>query len=117
VLEELVRFFGCGRVRPKGPASSVLTYSVHSLQELAASVIPFFERERLVIKQRDFERFADIVSAMRRKEHLRPEGFERLVSLAYAMNAHGKQRARSLEQVLSGSSETARQASFDLPVE
>src|SRR5215831_2295026 len=30
VLDELVRFFGCGAVRPKGPKSSVLTYSVWS---------------------------------------------------------------------------------------
>jgi hypothetical protein len=115
VLEELVRYFGCGRVRPKGPASSVLTYSVDSLQELTDKVIPFFERHPLVIKQRDFERFVDIVSSMRRKEHLRPEGFERLVRLAYAMNANGKQRARSLEEVLAGSSETARQAPLDSP--
>jgi hypothetical protein len=40
----------------------------------------------------DFLRFADIVGAMRRKDHLRPEGFERLVRLADAMNADGKQR-------------------------
>jgi hypothetical protein len=47
---------------------------------------------------------------MRRKEHLDPSGFERLVRLAYGMNAHGKQRSRSLDEVLAGSSETARQA-------
>jgi hypothetical protein len=115
VLHALVRFFGCGHVRPKGPASSVLTYSVHSLQELERRVIPFFEQHPLVIKQDDFHRFTDIVSGLRRKEHLRPEGFERLVRLAYTMNAHGKQRARSLEEVLAGSSETARQALLDSP--
>jgi hypothetical protein len=46
----------------------------------------------LVVKEQDFLRFADIVGAMRRKDHLRPEGFERLVRLADAMNADGKQR-------------------------
>src|SRR5438132_10109540 len=58
----------------------------------------------------DFRLFAEVVRSMRRKEHLQPDGFERLVRLAYAMNADGKQRARTLEQVLTGSSETARQA-------
>src|SRR5271155_5695907 len=37
-------------------------------------------------------------------------GFERLVRIAYGMNANGKQRARTLEQVLAGCSETARRA-------
>src|SRR5207253_2428125 len=48
--------------------------------------------------------------AMLRKEHLDPNGFERLVRLAYSMNEHGKQRARSLDEIIVGSSETARQA-------
>src|SRR3989304_7304459 len=34
VLEELVSFFGCGRIRSKGPGSSVQTYAVDSLKDL-----------------------------------------------------------------------------------
>ena len=86
MLGELVVFFGCGRIRPKGPKSSVLTFAVDSLRDLERAVLPFFER----YPSRD--------------------GFERAVRLAYGMNAAGKQRARSLETVLAGSSETARQA-------
>jgi hypothetical protein len=110
VLEELVMFFGCGKVRGKGPDSSVLIFAIDSLQDIEDRVVPFFERHPLVIKQADFERFATIVRSMRRKEHLQPAGFERVVRLAYAMNANGKQRTRTLEEVLMGSSETARQA-------
>ena len=47
---------------------------------------------------------------MRRREHLTADGFESAVRLAYAMNAQGKQRTRSLDEILTGSSETARQA-------
>jgi len=64
----------------------------------------------LVVKAGDFQRFAAIVVAMRRREHLDTSGFERLVELAYAMNAHGKQRSRTIDEILTGSSETARQA-------
>jgi hypothetical protein len=110
VLEELVGFFGCGFVRPKGPNSRVLTYSVYSLPELDESVIAFFEHHPLRVKNRDFATFTQIVRAMRGKEHLESSGFEKLVRLAYGMNANGKQRSRSLEAVLAGSSETARQA-------
>ena len=110
VLEELVEFFGCGRIRHKGPRSRVITYAVDSLAALETSIVPFFERHPLVVKESDFRCFARIVQAMRRKDHLTTAGFARLVRLAYGMNAVGKQRSRSLEQVLGGSSETARQA-------
>jgi hypothetical protein len=110
VLEAMVPFFGCGRIRPKGPRSSVLTFAVDSLRNLESAILPFFEKYPLVIKQKDFEAFAAIVRSMRTKEHLTSEGFERLLRLAYGMNANGKQRSRSIEQVLAGSSETVREA-------
>jgi hypothetical protein len=53
--------------------------------------------------------FRRIVVGLEAKEHHTAVGFERLVRLAYGMNARGKQRKRSLEEVL-GSSETVRQA-------
>ena len=53
---------------------------------------------------------------MRRKEHLTAAGFERLVTLAYAMNFAGKQRSRSIDEILMGSSETARQAPRQTPL-
>jgi hypothetical protein len=110
VLEAMVQVFGCGRVRPKGPNSSVWSFAVEGLRRLEEAVLPFFERHPPRVKRDDFEAFAAIVRAMRRKEYLSPDGFERLVRLAYGMNANGKQRARTLEQVLAGSSETARGA-------
>ena len=110
VLEALVTFFGTGRLRPKGPQSSVWTYAVDSLGEIEAAVLPFFERHPLRVKEADFQRFAAIVRGMRRKEHLEPDGFERLVRIAYSMNANGKQRSRTIDEILAGSSETARQA-------
>jgi hypothetical protein len=83
---------------------------VWALGALEEQILPFFEVHPLLIKRQDFERFAEIVRSMRRKEHLEPVGFERLVRLAFDMNANGKQRARTLEEILGGSSETVRQA-------
>jgi hypothetical protein len=100
VLEELQRFFGCGVIRPKGPSSSVLTYSVQHRRELLGVVIPFFERHTLVVKGADFASFRTIVRSLVAKEHLEREGFERLVRLAYGMNGRGKQRSRSIQDVL-----------------
>jgi hypothetical protein len=96
VLEDLISFFGIGRIRAKGPKSSVLTYAVDSLGDLEEGILPFFETHQLVVKAADFRLFAEIVRSMRRKEHLTPAGFEQAVRLAYAMNAQGKQRSRTL---------------------
>jgi hypothetical protein len=110
VLEELIVFFGCGYVRSKGPKSSVWTYSALGVKTLEERIVPFFEKYPLRIKQRDFLIFASIVRSLRAKEHLHEGGFERIVRLAYGMNARGKQRARDLDIILAGSSETTRQA-------
>ncbi len=74
VLEAMVPFFGCGRIRPKGPKSSVLTFAVDSLRNLEAAILPFFEKHPLLVKRNDFEAFAAIVRSMRMKEHLTSEG-------------------------------------------
>ena len=110
VLEALIPFFGCGVIRAKGPNSGVLTYVVSKRVDLERVIVPFFEQHQLVVEGPDFQAFAEVVRALGRKEHLTPAGFERLVRLAYGMNAQGKQRARTLEEVLAGSSETVRQA-------
>jgi LAGLIDADG endonuclease len=110
LLEAMVPVFGCGRIRSKGPNSSVLTFAVDSLLNLETSVLPFFEKYQLVVKRNDFRSFATIVRLMREKQHLTRSGFEQVVRLAYGMNANGKQRSRTLEQVLAGSSETVREA-------
>jgi len=110
VLEALRRFFGCGYLRSKGPRNAVLTYAVHARRELLGEVIPFFERHSLLVKQDDFTLFATIVRSLANEEHADRAGFERLVRLAYRMNRNGKQRARPIEEILEGSSETVRQA-------
>jgi hypothetical protein len=109
VLHQLREFFSCGSVRRKGPKSSVEVYVVHSTIQLVERVIPFFEEHELRIKRDDFSKFADIVRTIRARGHHRPEEFDRIVALAYSMNARGKQRKRSIETILLGSSETVRE--------
>jgi hypothetical protein len=94
----------------QGKTSSVEVYVVHSTIQLEDRVIPFFEDHKLRIKHDDFEKFADIVRSIRSRAHHRPEEFDRIVRLAYSMNARGKQRKRPIEEILLGSSETVREA-------
>lgn len=100
VLEEIAAVFGCGKLYHKGPNSRVTTYTVGRLTDLERRVIPYFERYRLRVKDRDFLIFAEIVRSMREREHWSQDGFERIVRAAYSMNAHGKQRSRPIDEIL-----------------
>jgi LAGLIDADG endonuclease len=110
VLEKLRDYFGCGHLRSKGPCSAVMTYCISALRDLDEIVVPFFETHELLVKVDDFAAFSSIVRAMRRREYLTDDGFEWIVRRAYLMNAQGKQRSRTLEEILEGSSETVREA-------
>jgi hypothetical protein len=113
ILHRIQSFFRCGRVVPKGPNSNVMTYSVYRRTELESVIVPFFERHPLVSgKQRDFERFAEIVRLMQRKAHRTEDGFRRIVEVAFAMNQRGKQRRYRIEDVFAEPSETVRRALF-----
>jgi hypothetical protein len=41
VLEDLVTFFGCGKVRNKGASSTVLVYAVDRMKDLQSAIVPF----------------------------------------------------------------------------
>jgi hypothetical protein len=113
VLHDLRVFFSCGSVRKKSPRSNVEVYVVHSTIQLVERIIPFFEEHELRIKRDDFEKFADIVRSIRARGHHRPGEFDRIVTLAYSMNARGKQRKRPIGEILLGSSETVREVPLD----
>jgi hypothetical protein len=110
ILESLRDFFDCGQVRSKGATSSVDVYTVHSTIQLEQRIIPFFRRYRLRVKGDDFESFAQIVNTVRVRGHHDRDVFEEVVRRAYSMNARGRQRKRPIEEILMGSSETAREA-------
>ncbi len=103
ILEMIIKFLGCGTLVPKGPSSDVITLSVHSKKDLVEKVIPFFDEHPFRSKKgEDYSKFREIVFRMRDKEHLDVSGFQELVTLAFQMNARGKQRKYKLEQVLGG---------------
>ena len=103
ILERLQAFFGCGRIRPKGPHSSVVTWSVDGVPTIVEKILPHFDRYPLQSgKQRDYLIFREIVLRMRRGEHRDPVLFLELSRLAFGMNATGKQRRYTLVEIESG---------------
>jgi len=100
LLEKVVRFFGCGKVRPKGPQSSVLTFAVERTSDITEKILPHFDKYPLQSdKQLDYLKFREIVLRMQLKEHKDPQVFLNIARLAFSMNLQGKQRKRSLADI------------------
>ena len=99
ILELLQRVFKCGRIIPKpGQEETLLQYTVEARRHLAEKIIPFFKKNKPIIKWKEFEAFAEIVEALERGEHRDAEGMKRIVEKAYKISGD---RRHNLEEVLS----------------
>ena len=103
ILYRLQRYFGAGKIRPKGPNSNVITLSFDGVPTIISVILPHFDQYPLQSgKIDDYLVFREIVFRLRRKEHLMPQGAIEVVRLAFGTNAQGKQRKYTLAEVESG---------------
>lgn len=91
LLQDVQSFFDCGNIyenrRSDNHRENLHRYCVRSLKDLQGKIIPFFEQYQLKTNKRfDFEAFCLAVTMIAHKEHLNPDGLDRLRSLAATMN-------------------------------
>jgi hypothetical protein len=91
VLEDLVRFFGCGKVfrnrRHDNHREDLFRYCVQRIADFRDVIIPFFEQNPLrTAKRHNFEKFAEIVELMGEGRHLTVAGLMEVASIAETMN-------------------------------
>ena len=91
VLEELVRFFGCGKVyrnsRHDNHREDMFRYCVQRIGDLRNVIVPFFKENPLRTSKRDnFEKFATIIELMALRRHLSIPGIMEIAEIAQTMN-------------------------------
>ncbi len=91
VLEDLVRFFGCGKVfrnrRHDNHREDLFRYCVQRIGDLRDVIVPFFERHPLRTSKRDnFDKFAEIIRLMGLRRHLSVAGLIEIAEIAETMN-------------------------------
>lgn len=92
LLYIIQREWECGFIRPDRSDKTV-KFEVRSINDLIEKVLPHFKNyPMLSTKQTDFEKFARICESVSACEHLRIEGFEKIVRLAMEMNPSGKRK-------------------------
>jgi hypothetical protein len=86
LLKQIQLFFGVGTINIKKTKDSVI-YSVQSIKDLTNVIIPFFDKYPLITKKRaDYLLFKKVVDLINKKEHLTPEGLNKIVSIRCSMN-------------------------------
>jgi hypothetical protein len=90
-LEELVRFFGCGRIYRNGRRDNhredLLRYNVYRFHDLRSKVVPFFRENPLRTSKRwNFQKFVRIINLMELRRHLSVEGIIEIAEITQTMN-------------------------------
>jgi hypothetical protein len=101
LLEMVQEVLECGRIWPKPGNPDVLVFAVNSRKNISAHVLPFMRQYMLFSSRRsDMELFEDAMYLFERGLHRQPAGLATVVEIAYAMNHEGKQRRRSMDEIL-----------------
>ncbi len=91
VLEEMVRFFGCGKVfrnrRHDNHREDLFRYCVQRFGDLRDVVVPFFREYPLrTSKRENFLKFARIIELMTLRRHLSVPGIIEIAEITQTMN-------------------------------
>jgi hypothetical protein len=91
VLEDLVPFFGCGKVyanrRHDNHREHMSRYCVRRFADLRDVIVPFFQTNRLrTSKRENFEKFAEVIRLMELRRHLTIPGIIEIAEITQTMN-------------------------------
>ena len=91
VLEELVVYFGCGKVfrnsRHDNHREDMYRYCVQRIDDLRHIIVPFFEQHPLrTSKRMNFDKFVMVVNMMEERRHLTASGLREISLIAETMN-------------------------------
>ena len=111
ILSWIKKIFGCGTLRER--KDGVVYYEVTNITSLSEIIIPFFVKFNFISsrKKNNFSIFKQIIEIMSKGEHLKKEGFEKILKLRETLNeGKGRKRKYNLSDVMKveESSETTR---------
>ena len=91
VLEELVRFFDCGKIylnrRKDNHREDLLRFNVYRFEDLRTKIVPFFQEYPLrTSKRENFEKFVRIIELMEKRRHLSIDGIVEIARIQETMN-------------------------------
>ncbi len=101
VLYLFKRYLHCGTLRKR--KDGIMYYEVLNVDALHDTIIPFFRQFSFLssTKKTNFSIFREIIEIMYREEHLKAEGFEKILKLREKLNiGHGRTRKYNKSDVV-----------------
>ncbi len=113
ILYDFKKLLGCGEVVGKYGQENTSMLLVHRRRDLVDKIVPFFRKNKLLLKRKTFKLFAEVVESLDQHAHANVKDFRKLMKKVFLMNGNGIYRRYKLKDILEslGSSETIRQAS------
>ena len=106
ILEAFQRRLGCGYIKlnhPKNPKDKSWVLVVKDRRDLKERLIPFFKKYPPHSQKRyDFLTFARVLEIIGKREHLKPEGFRKIVNLVFKLSKSSAKRYSKEELLFSG---------------
>ena len=113
ILEAFKTRLGCGYIKlnhPGNPKDKSWVFIVKNRNDLARSIIPFFKKyPPHSQKKYDFLVFKRVLTIIEKCEHLKFEGFKKIVEIVFSLKKTSKRRYSKEELLCLGTSETIRQ--------
>ena len=90
ILSQFKKHLRCGTLRTR--SDGVSYFEVNNLTAITENVIPFFDHLRFISANKKFQysKFCQAVKCLENKEHLTPEGFDKIIQIRQQMNRGGK---------------------------
>lgn len=99
VLEELQKFFDCGKIYDLKSKSS--RFNVQNLDDICNKIIPFFKDNVLITeKKTHFNLFSNACELLQNKSYKTEKGMMEIINLAYNINKDGKGRKLNKEEYI-----------------
>lgn len=101
ILSWIKKILGCGTLRERN--DGVVYYEVTNILSLKERIIPFFAKFNFISskKKTNFSIFKQIVKIMSQEQHLKKEGFEKILRLREILNeGKGRKRKYNLSDVI-----------------
>jgi hypothetical protein len=91
VLEEMVKFFGCGKVyvnrRHDNHREDLCQFQVFRFGDLRDVIVPFFQANPLrTAKRANFAKFAEVIELIELRRHLTVSGLSEIAEIVQTMN-------------------------------
>ena len=99
ILDIIQKALECGKISIKSGQPNLLVLVEKNRKNLSQKIIPFFQKYPLIVKQRQFKLFSEIVKGLENNEQDTKEGFENLINLVFQTKGKGK-RKYSKEEIL-----------------